>query len=302
VRAIVADGEEAKSFGGLERLLDQLIAAKVERRDLILALGGGVVGDLAGFAASVLRRGVGIVHLPTTLLAQVDSAIGGKTAINTRAGKNLVGAFHQPRLVISDVMALATLPRRELLAGYAEVVKYGLIDDAAFFTWLESHGPRIIAGDPSAQIEAVTASSRAKARFVAADERETAGTRALLNLGHTFAHAIETELGYEGHILHGEAVAIGLTMAFDLSVALGLCPAADAARVRTHLAQVGLPTSLTRFGKLRAARLIDHIAQDKKAERGRVTFILARGIGRAFLCRDVEHDHLVPLFENALAA
>ncbi|MBM3505188.1 MAG: 3-dehydroquinate synthase [Alphaproteobacteria bacterium] len=300
---IVPAGEDSKSFAHLENLLERLLAAKIERRDTVLALGGGVVGDLAGFAASILRRGVAVIQIPTTLLAQVDSAIGGKTAINSRQGKNLIGTFHQPRLVVSDVSTLETLPRRELLAGYAEVVKYGLIDDAPFFRWLETTGPAVLAGEAGARREAVVACSRAKARFVALDERETSGARALLNLGHTFGHAIEAEMNYDGRVLHGEAVAIGMAMAFDASVTLGLCPAADAKRVKHHLATSGLPTTLSSFGTTgSAAKFIRHIAQDKKTSGGRTTFVLVRGIGQAFLSGDVEEHHLTPLFERALAA
>jgi 3-dehydroquinate synthase len=240
------------------------------------------------------------VQVPTTLLAQVDSAIGGKTGINTRHGKNLVGAFHQPRLVLADVAVLATLPPRELAAGYAEVVKYGLIDRPEFFEWLEAHGRAVLAGDPAAQQQAVVESCRAKAAVVAADERE-GGARALLNLGHTFAHALESACGYGDQLLHGEAVAIGLVLAFDLSVRLGLCPAGDADRVRAHLRAVGLPTTpgAIRAGGFAAAALLGAMAHDKKAKAGRPRFVLTRGIGRAFAGVEVDAAQLEALFEAA---
>ena len=277
-------GEATKSFAQLETLLDRLLAAGVERQDLIVALGGGVIGDLVGFAAAILRRGVDFVQVPTTLLAQVDSSVGGKTGLNTRHGKNLIGAFHQPKLVLADTDVLSTLPRRELLAGYAEVVKYGLIDDAAFFAWLEAHGPALLDGDAALRVEAVATCVAAKARVVAADERE-GGVRALLNLGHTFGHALETATGHGPDLLHGEAVAIGMVMAFELSARLGLCAAEEAARVRAHLAAVGLPTDTTGLpgSPFDPARLYDLMRQDKKVLDGRIRFVLAKGIGGAFL-------------------
>ncbi len=297
---VVPPGERTKSFAGLERLVDALLEARIERNDAVLALGGGVVGDLAGFAASILRRGVAFVQAPTTLLAQVDSAVGGKTGIDTRQGKNLVGSFHQPRLVLADIDALDTLPRRELLAGYAEVVKYGAIDDPGFFAWLEENGAAVIAGDPAARIHAVVASCAAKARIVAADERES-GARALLNLGHTFAHALEVEAGYGEALRHGEAVAIGMVLAFALSVRLGLCPAEDARRVRRHLESVGLPVRPPSMAAGGAERLLAHMAQDKKVRDGRIAFVLVRGIGRAFLTRDVAPDAVRAVLDAALA-
>lgn len=302
-RVVLPAGEATKDFAHLEQLIEELLAQRVERSTVLVALGGGVIGDIAGFAASIVLRGLDFVQVPTTLLAQVDSAVGGKTAINTRRGKNLVGAFHQPRLVLADTGALATLPQRELLAGYAEVVKYGLIDDAAFFAWLEENGAALIAGDAAVRRRAVAVSCAAKARIVARDERET-GPRALLNLGHTFGHALEAEAGYGGAVLHGEAVAAGMALAFDLSVRLGLCPAEDAARVRRHLASVGLPTGT---GLLGAAgrdpdRLIAHMRQDKKVKDGRVTFILARGIGKAFIAHDVALDEVRRMLNAAAAA
>jgi 3-dehydroquinate synthase len=296
-------GEQTKGFEHLERVIDELLAARVERASTLVALGGGVIGDLGGFAAAIVLRGIDFVQVPTTLLAQVDSAVGGKTGIDTRWGKNLVGSFHQPRLVLADIDTLATLPRRQLLAGYAEVVKYGLIGDAEFFAWLEDHGNALIDGDEMARQRAVKASCTAKARVVAADERES-GARALLNLGHTFAHALEAECGYSDELLHGEAVALGLVMAFDLSARLGLCPPEDAARVERHLAAVGLPTEPTTIGGRiwDVERLIEHMGRDKKMQGGRPTFVLARGIGQAFLARDIALSEVRALLQGALAA
>ena len=298
---VVADGEASKSFQGLESVVDRLLEARIERGDVIVAVGGGVVGDLAGFAASILRRGAGVAHVPTTLLAQVDSAIGGKTAINTRHGKNLVGAFHQPRLVLADTGVLNTLPPRALRAGYAEIVKYGLIGDAAFFAWLEDNGAAVLAGDAAARQHAIVASCRAKARIVEADERES-GERALLNLGHTFGHALETLAGSGGGLAHGEAVAIGMVMAFDLSVRLGLCPAGDATRVQQHLAAAGLPTAIGALGAGRdAGALIEIMAQDKKNIGGQLTFVLARRVGQVFVSRDVSVADVRAVLERQLA-
>jgi 3-dehydroquinate synthase len=300
---VLPPGEHTKSFAELERLLDRLIDAKVERSDIVVALGGGVIGDLAGFAAAILRRGVEYVQVPTTLLSQVDSSVGGKTAIDTRAGKNLVGAFHQPRLVLADIGVLDSLPQRELLAGYAEVVKYGLLGDAAFFAWLEAHGEALIAGDKAARRHAVAASVAHKARVVEGDERETGGARALLNLGHTFGHALEIEAGLSDALLHGEAVAIGMVLAFELSAQLKLCPPPDAARVRRHLARIGLPVEPRLANRWPdPAALIRHMAQDKKVSGGQLTFILTRGIGQAFVTRDVTEAQLIDLFAAARAA
>ncbi len=301
---ILPPGEGSKNFTQLESLLDALLEARIERGDTVIALGGGVIGDLAGFAASVLRRGVAVVQMPTSLLAQVDSSVGGKTGIDTRLGKNLVGSFHQPHLVLADIAALDSLPRRELLAGYGEVVKYGLIDEPAFFDWLEANGEALWRGDHDALRRAVTTSCAAKARIVAADERDT-GMRALLNLGHTFAHAIETAVGYGGGIVHGEAVAIGSVLAFDLSVDLGLCPPEDAARLRRHLAASGLPTSVRQAmtggndGRAVADRLVDIMGQDKKMAGGRVTFVLARGIGQSFLEPNVDLDRVREVIDKS---
>ena len=300
---ILPPGEPSKDFAHLQQLCERLLELRMERGSLLLAFGGGVIGDLAGFAAGILLRGIDFVQLPTTLLAQVDSSVGGKTGINTPQGKNLVGLFHQPRLVLADVGVLATLDDRQRRAGYAEVVKYGLIDDPDFFAWLEENGPRVLAGDGDALRRAVAVSCRAKARVVAADERE-AGLRALLNLGHTFGHALEAEAGFSDALLHGEAVAIGMVLAFELSVRLGLAPAEDARRLRRHLADCGLPTGLD-HGALRGAtaeRLIAHMWSDKKVASGRLTFILARGIGASFVCRDVPLAALGVLLEDACAS
>jgi len=286
---ILPSGEATKSWAMLERLTDQLMGVGVERSDRIVALGGGVIGDLVGFAASILKRGCGFVQVPTTLLAQVDSSVGGKTAINTRAGKNLVGAFHQPDLVLIDPTTLDTLPQRQVRAGYAEVVKYGLIDDFDFFSWCEAHATALLAGDPDARTKAIAHSVAAKARVVAADERETIGTRALLNLGHTFGHALEAETGFSDRLLHGEAVACGMALAFRFSAAQGLCPGQDASRVARHLDQVGLPTTLkAAHVDTDGATLVGHMAHDKKMEGGKLPFLLARGIGQTFLAKDVD--------------
>jgi 3-dehydroquinate synthase len=293
---IVPPGEASKSWAGLESLVERLLALGVERGEAIAAFGGGMVGDLAGFAAAILKRGCACVQVPTTLLAQVDSSVGGKTAINAAGGKNMVGAFHQPAYVLIDPETLATLPPRELRAGYAEVVKYGLIDDPGFFAWCEANGAALLAGDPDARLHAIEHCVRAKARIVGEDERETRGRRALLNLGHTFGHAVETESGYEA--LHGEAVAIGMALAFRFSAERGLCPRADAERVEAHLAAAGLPTRLT-IGT--PERLVRHMASDKKAEGGRVAFLLARGIGKTFVDRSVELAEVERFLKRELA-
>jgi 3-dehydroquinate synthase len=303
----VPAGENSKEFGAFGRLMNELLDQRPDRRTTLVALGGGVVGDLTGFAASVLLRGVDFIQVPTTLLAQVDSSVGGKTGINTRHGKNLVGTFYQPRLVLADTDVLDTLPRRELLAGYAEVAKYGLIDDAAFFAWCEANGAAVLSGDAAKRTYAIEQSCLAKARIVAADERETTDLRALLNLGHTFGHALEAETGFGSDLLHGESVGTGMAMAFDLSARLGLCPAADAERVRRHLGAVGLPMRLRAIGgdnrrNWSAARLVEHMRGDKKAEGGRLTFVLARGIGKAFVSREVDEAALRGLLDDAISA
>ncbi len=300
---VLAPGEPAKEFPRFAQLVDRILDTRPERASMLVALGGGVIGDLTGFAAAVVLRGIDFVQIPTTLLAQVDSSVGGKTGINTRHGKNLVGAFHQPRLVLADTSVLDTLPRRELLAGYAETVKYGLLGDAGLFDWLDANAAALLAGDAEARRHAIVESCRAKARIVAEDEHER-GARALLNLGHTFGHALETETGFGAVLLHGEAVAIGMAMAFDLSARLGLCPEDDARRVRRHLAAVGLPRGLDALdgARLSPAALIAHMRQDKKVRDGRITFILARGIGRAFIADDVDIAEVEALLADAVPA
>ena len=298
---VLPAGEQTKSFPHLQQVVGTLLDQDVERSDIIIALGGGVIGDLTGFAASVLRRGIGFIQIPTTLLAQVDSSVGGKTGINVAQGKNLIGAFHQPRLVLADTDVLVTLPPRQFLAGYAEVVKYGLIDDAAFFQWLEEHGDRLAAGDAALRQQAVMHACRAKARVVQADETE-AGQRALLNLGHTFGHALEAQTGYCDLLLHGEGVAIGMVMAFALSVRLGLCPPEHLARVKAHLKAMGMRTSPGEIDQaMTPESLLAHMRQDKKVKHGRMTLILARGIGRSFITREVGEDAILAVWTEALA-
>jgi len=290
---VVPSGEPTKDFDHLQDLTDQLFKAAVDRSTLVIALGGGMIGDLSGFAAAITMRGLDFVQIPTTLLAQVDSSVGGKTGINSPYGKNLIGAFHQPRLVLADLTTLDTLPRRQLLAGYAEVVKYGMINDPAFFEWLEINGTSLLEGDKTLQRHAVLTSCASKAAIVAKDEREH-GTRALLNLGHTFGHALEAEVGYGDDLLHGEAVAIGMVMAFDFSIRLGLCPQGHGQRLRDHLAGVGLPVDLKGLStpSWTAQRLISHMGLDKKVDDGTLVFILATGIGQAFISRDVQANDL----------
>ncbi|WP_066589858.1 3-dehydroquinate synthase [Sphingomonas pruni] len=286
---VLPPGEGTKSWAQLEALTDRLLAHGVERGDYVIALGGGVIGDLVGFASSIVKRGCGFVQIPTTLLAQVDSSVGGKTAINTRAGKNLIGAFHQPGLVLIDPDVLDTLPARETRAGYAEVVKYGLIDDFAFFEWCEANGDKLLAGDPEAREHAIAHSVGAKARIVAEDERETTGKRALLNLGHTFGHALEAETGFSDRLLHGEGVAAGMALAFAYSARRGLCPGQDAERVAVHLRAVGLPDGIKAAGiDASGATLVDHMRHDKKMDAGTLPFLLAHGIGRTYLDHSVD--------------
>jgi 3-dehydroquinate synthase len=289
---IVEDGEGSKSYAVLQQVSEALIAAKIERADLVIALGGGVVGDLAGFAAAVLRRGVDFVQVPTSLLAQVDSSVGGKTGINSPQGKNLIGSFHQPVLVVADTAVLDTLSPRQFRAGYAEVAKYGLLGDDAFFAWLEKNHADIFMGGAGRE-HAIATSCRAKAAIVARDEREN-GERALLNLGHTFGHALEAATGFSDRLFHGEGVAVGMVLAAELSAQLGMIAAEDARRVKRHLADVGLPTGLqdiagfAQEGLADADGLMTLMAQDKKVKRGRLTFILLDAIGRAVIARDVE--------------
>ena len=296
---ILEPGEQTKSFAGLEKLSSALLQSGVDRGGLVVALGGGVIGDLVGFAAGVLKRGVDFAQIPTTLLAQVDSSVGGKTAINTAEGKNLIGMFHQPKIVIADIAALSTLPKRELLAGYAEVAKYGALGDAEFFAWLEANAAAALKGDAKAREYAVAHSCKMKAAIVARDERES-GERALLNLGHTFGHALEAATGYSDRLLHGEGVAIGMALAFRLSERLGYSPAADTARIEKHLKAVGLPTSITdiRGPRASAETLIGHMMHDKKVADGKLTFVLVKGLGRAFVTRDVPMDAVKAVLAN----
>jgi len=298
---IVEEGEGSKSYAVLEKVSEALIAARIERNDLVVALGGGVVGDLAGFAAAILRRGVDFVQVPTSLLAQVDSSVGGKTGINSPQGKNLIGSFHQPVLVVADTAVLDTLSPRQFRAGYAEVAKYGLLGDEAFFAWLEKNHADIFLGG-AAREHAIATSCRAKAAIVARDERET-GDRALLNLGHTFGHALEAACGFSDRLLHGEAVAAGMALAFEFSARLGLLPSAEAARAIRHLAEVGLPTRPKDIagGLPGADALMALMAQDKKVKRGMLTFILVRGIGAAFVEHGVDAAQVRAFLSEKLA-
>jgi 3-dehydroquinate synthase len=298
---VLDPGEATKSWHELEKLLEWLLAQDVERGDQIIALGGGVIGDLTGFAAAILKRGCGFIQLPTTLLAQVDSSVGGKTAINSRVGKNLIGAFHQPSLVLADLDTLGTLPAREMRAGYAEVAKYGVLGDAEFFAWCEAYGEKVLAGDRAAQEYAVTRSVETKARIVAEDERETTGARALLNLGHTFGHALEAETGFSDKLLHGEAVALGTVLAAKFSARIGLMSAADAQRVADHLANVGLPASLAALGlRCEGIDLVSHMLHDKKMDAGTLPFVLLKGIGHAFLDRGVALEDVADFLDGEL--
>jgi 3-dehydroquinate synthase len=292
-------GEAGKSWAQLEQLSDWLLGQHVERSDHIIALGGGVVGDITGFAAHIIKRGCAFIQIPTTLLAQVDSSVGGKTAINSAAGKNLVGAFHQPALVLIDPDLLLTLPTRQLAAGFAEVVKYGLIDDAAFFGFCEDNLDRFFAGDADVRAQAIIRSVQSKARIVAADETERTGTRALLNLGHTFGHALEADTGFSDRLFHGEAVAAGMALAFRYSVHLGLCPADDAQRVTRLLQRASLPTTLSEAGVTASgAVLVDYMRHDKKMSAGTLPFLLARGVGQTFLSKDVALDDVAAFLDS----
>lgn len=300
--AILKPGEATKSFAELSALCERLLQMGLERGDLVVALGGGVIGDLAGFAAGILRRGIRFVQIPTTLLAQVDSSVGGKTGINTPQGKNLVGAFHQPSLVLADTDVLSTLPAREMRAGYAEVVKYGLLGDAHFFHWLERHWRGVFGNDPGILTDAIETCVKAKAAIVERDETET-GDRMLLNLGHTFGHALEAWAGFSSRLLHGEAIAIGMAQAFRFSEAQGLCPAGIAAQVETHLRAAGLPTRIAQIpgpDRPDSAPLLALIAQDKKVRQGTLTFILVRGIGQAFVARDVAPEGVTAFLDQEI--
>ena len=297
---VVPVGESSKSFARLEAVMAAMLEARCERSTTLIALGGGVIGDLGGFAAAIYQRGIDFIQIPTTLLAQVDSSVGGKTGINMPQGKNMVGAFHQPRLVLADLDTLNSLPLRQLRAGYAEVVKYGCIDDEAFFCWLEQHGPALLAGDQAARRHAVKVSCEAKARIVAADERE-GNIRALLNLGHTFGHAFEAELGYSDALLHGEAVALGLVLAFRLSARMGLTTEAAVQRLIQHLVAAGLPITPPSGYTWHVKPLLEHMAGDKKVKNGRLTFVLVKAIGAAFLDNNVEDNDLRATLEDYVA-
>ena len=298
---LLSAGEGTKSYSNLETVAEAILQSRIERGDLVIALGGGVIGDLAGFAASVVRRGVDFVQIPTTLLAQVDSSVGGKTGINSPQGKNLVGAFHQPALVLADLKTLDTLPAREFRAGYAEVAKYGLINDAKFFDWLEKNWREVFTGGP-ARAKAVATSCKAKAAIVGRDERES-GERALLNLGHTFGHALEAATGYSDRLLHGEGVGLGMVLAFKLSAKLKLCKPADVTRVVSHLDKIGLPTRLSQIpGSLPGPDgLLSLMMQDKKVSRGKLVFILAKGIGKAFIAKNVDTKVVREVLKDAVA-
>jgi len=298
---ILPAGEATKSWNNLSRSVEWLLAEKIERRDIVIALGGGVIGDLAGFAAAILRRGVRFVQIPTSLLAQVDSSVGGKTGINSPHGKNLIGAFHQPSLVLADISVLQTLPKRDFLAGYGEVVKYGLLGDAAFFEWLEANGPALAKGDAALRTYAVRRSVEMKAEIVVRDETEQ-GERALLNLGHTFCHALEAATGYSDRLLHGEGVAIGCALAFETSARLGLCAQEEPSRVRAHLKAMGMKTELADIpGDMpNADALLSLMGQDKKVLDGKLRFILARSIGQAFVASDVDTDVVRTVLADAL--
>ena len=299
---ILPPGEASKSWSELAATVDWLLAEEVERGDHVLALGGGVIGDLTGFAAAVLKRGCHFIQLPTSLLAQVDSSVGGKTAINSAAGKNLVGAFHQPALVLADLAVLDTLPERELRAGYAEVVKYGLLGDADFFAWCDNNGAAMLAGDAALREYAVAHSVAAKARIVAEDEFETTGLRALLNLGHTFGHALEAQTGFSERLLHGEAVAMGMVLAARYSARIGLLPKASAEHVARHVAEAGLPGELSGLGlNCDGTALTGHMLHDKKMDAGKLPFILMKGIGEAFLARDVDLADVASFLDGELA-
>ena len=299
---VVPAGEPAKSFAVLHEVLNQLFERNIDRKTLLIALGGGVVGDLTGFAASITLRGVDFVQVPTTLLSQVDSSVGGKTGINSMFDKNTINTFYQPRLVIADVTTLDSLPEREMMSGYAEVVKYGLIHSPDFFQWCDEHGGQLLHGDPATRIHAVTQSCKYKADIVAQDERE-GGVRALLNLGHTFGHALESVTGFSSKLLHGEAVSIGMVMSFELSAAMGLCPTQHAQAVRTHLERLGLPVTPPKMPPetpYNIDQLMELMAQDKKATEGKLTLILAHDIGKAFIANDVDPEPIRALWRKVV--
>lgn len=300
---ILPPGEQTKSWDELASTVNWLLSLEVERGDHIIALGGGVIGDLTGFCAAILKRGCKFVQVPTTLLAQVDSSVGGKTAINTPAGKNLVGAFHQPSLVLADLSVLETLPQRELRAGYAEVVKYGLIDDADFFAWCDTNGAKMLAGDSALREYAVAHSVASKARIVAEDEFETTGRRALLNLGHTFGHALEAQTGFSDRLLHGEAIALGMVLAARYSARRELMPRASADHIAQHIAEVGLPAKLTSLGlNCDGATLVRHMLHDKKMDAGTLPFLLMTGIGQTYLDNQVSLDDVAVFLDSELTA
>ena len=299
---ILPAGESSKSWEQLAATVDWLLAEEVERGDHVLALGGGVIGDLTGFAAAILKRGCKFIQLPTTLLAQVDSSVGGKTAINTPAGKNLVGAFHQPSLVLADLAVLDTLPERELKAGYAEVVKYGLLGDADFFAWCQTNGAAMLAGDAGLREYAVAHSVAAKARIVKEDEKETLGLRALLNLGHTFGHALEAQTGFSDRLLHGEGVALGMVLAARFSARRGLMSGQDADQAARHFAEIGMASEISSLGlNCDGQALVQHMLHDKKMDAGTLPFVLMKGIGEAFLARDVALDDVARFLDEELA-
>ncbi|MFZ1989775.1 MAG: 3-dehydroquinate synthase [Alphaproteobacteria bacterium] len=299
---VLAPGESTKNFDQVGSLLSVCLGAGLERSDVLIALGGGVIGDITGFAAAIALRGVNFIQIPTTLLAQVDSSVGGKTGIDTTYGKNTIGAFHQPKLVLIDTDVLKTLPKRELLAGYAEVVKYGLIKDAKFFDWLEKNGPSLLQGDDAARVYAIERSCAIKAEVAGADEREE-GERALLNLGHTFGHALESETGFSNELVHGEAVSIGMMMAAKFSAELGLMPQLEVARIEHHLKETGLPARLTDRGinrKFGPETILAHMRHDKKVRGGKITLILLKAIGEAFIARDIDDARLLAFLHTEL--
>ncbi|MDD3181240.1 MAG: 3-dehydroquinate synthase [Alphaproteobacteria bacterium] len=295
---VMPAGESSKSVDGLQTLLGQLFDRALDRETVLIALGGGVIGDLTGFAASIALRGLNFVQIPTTLLAQVDSSVGGKTGINSSYGKNTLGSFYQPRLVLADTSTLDSLPERQMMAGYAEVVKYGLIHDLDFFMWCDEHASQLMFGNPDIRIQAISKSCAYKAQIVAEDERES-GRRALLNLGHTFGHALESVTGFSDKLFHGEAVSIGTVMAFDLSAQMGLCPTQDAQAVRNHLIRLGLPVTPPN-GNYDIDELMNLMAQDKKASRGKLTLILTKGIGQAFIAKNVDPQPIRELWAHTI--